>query len=237
MKLCDLSPLLEAAGVPIPVYRGLMVQPGTKEGDVLTIQIRQDRKPSDLSVMVSACFNYGIEQLFGIPEIRKRACFASTNKANANKYARDVIKRKRGTRGALTQLMVPSGTDVIFHPGYDDSLDLKYSFDLMDQVGNLWVADHPDKTVADFKAVAKAVAPQYLSTNAMDFWQLLLDATFDDKSQHPALREMFHNAAVALVKGYQRLAPDTDFGKRPNVEIIIHGITQCEAKVIKVVYE
>ena len=111
-------------GILVPLYRG--VRTGTaKKGSIFTASVRQDRRPSDTDFFDSALFNYGIELMLGIAEIRKRAVFASTSLETASNYANMGMERDGKARAnGVVQLILEPSTSIVYHPEVRDSMDL-----------------------------------------------------------------------------------------------------------------
>lgn len=114
-------------GVPLPVFRGLAIANDKQVGDAISFPIRKNRAPADSSFLFSALFNMGIEQILGVPEVRKQSAYASTDKSTAQTYAEraDSEWAKPGHSGGLVQLHVPTNAVIVFNPSVADSYNIE----------------------------------------------------------------------------------------------------------------
>lgn len=218
MKLREL--VVESTGIATPLYRGMTVPLEKNVGDVIPITVRQDRKPKDASLLASVLFNYGIQKMCGIVDIRKRCSFASTSKVMAMTYARHADK-------AVVQLLLPGNAKIVFNPQIDDSLDLLANCPGMEGLirelkkhGYMGMQFDWDKPTS------------YLSMTALELWQDALNELDVDEPTIRKLNDMFEESAIAVVAGYQVYSPrNLDFRQDSDIECLIFGVTSYEGRV------
>lgn len=104
------------------LYRGLVDVPTDEFSGPIKFTIRTDRRPRDSSIPVSVIFNYAFELAHGIPDVRKRAAFCTTDVDEAYGYA--------GPDGVVVEVMPIVGTKFAYNPHVPDSLAVS---DLIEQ--------------------------------------------------------------------------------------------------------
>jgi hypothetical protein len=228
----------DVGGVAIPVFRGLP-RPLAPGQTTVTLPVRKDRRPLEMSLPFSALFNYAFEVKFGIPNIRKTCVFSSTNKEQAGTYASD----GNGGTGNVVQLVVPQQAVIVFNPQVNDSLymeedDPGYMLqDFMGELAEEWSEKNGGEDPSQlFDQTIEDLGVYMSSTGTQLFTNLIQAGTGGDPKRTAYYTKLLNRIARSVTSGYKQATPQQfakSYGKRESdIEIIIAGIDSYQGTVV-----
>ena len=229
------------SGVQIPVFRGISRGP-TDGQSVVTLPVRTDRRPLEMSIPFSAFFNYAFEEKFGVPNIRKACVFGSTDVNTAQEYA------SNSAGGAVVVLTVPAQAKLFFNPSIEDSLFYEDGGDLgealsefIQELGDAYVSLNEDGDYDQFfEDVGLEDVGNYMSMTGTAYYQnVLQSAVGQDAAKLSEFTNRLKKLAGTLTSGYQAMSP-AQFASKYSTngedffEVIIAGITSYQGTVAEI---
>lgn len=195
---------------------------GSDSNQPYMIDVRQNRRPRDASIAFSALFNLGIERKFGIPNIRKRACFCTTSKRTANSYA------SYYDEGDVVQLGLPSQARIVFNPQVEDSVELAAS------MPSNWYDFTMEHATIHVKGTQSMTRADYMSLPPIELFRKFAEAAGLPETVKEEYMGLVLSDADELVKNYDVITPSAFSSPGRDVECMVVDADQIEVTPLNV---